>query len=331
MEGKAGQEGRESPEQRLSALLGEGLEPKIAEKIGIFGGLLSRDAAVLLLCQESGISAEKRLLLSEARASRLPFSFSARVGRIFPLQKFPGGGSSCVRLHISDRSWEATLVLWNEQASIVQGEIMSGDEIVCSGAYFRSGEIAIGRNGSIARAGASSSMQVGSLKEGACNVEGRVERVEAARTYIDRKSGEKKTMNSFSVCSGGKCVRAIAWSLPEGARLPQEGEEVLLESAAFRGGELHLNSFSRIVAKGNQGKAGVFMGVRQEGGLAVVAIGDEKFPLPVPGALSLLGLQSVPQGVDAFSLLSIKASSLEGKPARYFSEAGRLASLEFES
>ena len=328
-EGGALQE--ESPERRLSQLLGDSLEGKIGEKIGAFGGLLTREAAVRLLCQENGISTEKKLALSEARASVLPFSFSARVDRIFPIQQFPGGSMRTVRLHISDKSGEATLVLWNEQVKMSEGNLLCGDTIECSGAYVRAGEISVGRHGAVSRAGASGALPIGKLAEGICNVEGQIMEVDAVRSYMDRRTGEKKTMHPFSICSDGKCVRAVAWSLPEGASLPRAGEQVVLENASFKNGELHLNSFSRIVAAGSSGSTGKFMGAVLEGEEAVLSIGEEKFRMAVPDALALLGVQSVPPGVDASTLLSIKAHSLEGKGARYFSEGGALASLKFEN
>ena len=323
----------QSAEHQLAALLGNALEMQVKGKIDSFGGLLSREAAILLLCQENGISTEKKLLLSEALASLLPFSFSARVDRIFPVQQFPGGSMRTVRLHVSDKSGSATLVLWNEQAKLVEGGVLAGDEVECSGAYARAGEIAIGRHGKIARAGKSRALDMAALKEGICNVEGSVEKVEGARTYLDRKTGVERTMHPFSICNGGKCVRVVAWSLPDGANLPRQGETVVLENAAFRNGELHLNAFSRIVAPSGHGaghKAGKFLGAAIDGGEAVISVGAEKFRMPVDGALALLNVHAVPQGVGADALLSIKSSALVGQEARYFSDGGKLASLKFE-
>ena len=178
-----------SPEEKLALLLGNALEKAVKGKEDSFGGLLTREAAVRLLCQENGISTESKLLLSEARASMLPFSFSARVGRIFPLQQFPGGSTRTVRVHVSDKSGDATVVLWNEQARIVEGGILSGDTVECTGAYVRAGEISIGRNGSISRAGKRQVAPISELKDGVCNAEGVVEKIEGGRTYRDRKSG----------------------------------------------------------------------------------------------------------------------------------------------
>jgi len=324
----------ELPEEKLAALLGNALETAVKEKIDSFGGLLTREAATMLICQENGISTERKLRLSAARASLLPFSFSARVDRIFPIQQFPGGTMRTVRLHISDKSGEATLVLWNEQAKLVEGNLLSGDSIECTGAYVRAGEISISRNGNIASVGAACTAKISDLPRGVCNVSGLVEKVEGIRSYRDSRTGEEKTMNSFSICNEGTCVRVVAWSLPEGAHLPKQGESVVLENATFRNGELHLNEFSRIVATsgfGASGQNGTFTGAIIEGNDAVIAVGTEKFRMPVQDALSFVGVRTVPLGVGAATLLSIKSRALEGKKAHYFSEGGKLSDLKFEN
>jgi hypothetical protein len=322
-----------TPEEKLASLLGNALEASLRAKIESFGGLLTREAAVQLLCQENRISTERKLPLSEARASLLPFSFSARVDRVFPVQQFPGGSMRTVRIHISDKSGEATLVLWNEQASLAEGGILSGDTIECAGAYARAGEISIGRNGTVLRAGKNSVQDVAGLREGACNVQGTVEKVEGMRHYRDRKTGGEKSMLPFTLCSGGKCCRAVWWSPPGDAPQLREGNQVALENAAFRDGELHLNAFSRIVpsdGEGAGGRAGKFLGVSADGGDFAIAIGAEKFRMPAAGALALLGIGAVPPGVGAATLLSIKSRTLEGKEARYFSEGERLVSIKLE-
>ena len=319
-----------TPEEKLASLMGDSLLAKVKEKTDSFGGLLTQDAAIRLLCQENGISTERKLMLSEARASVLPFSFSARVGRIFPVQNFPGGSMRTVRLHISDKSGEATLVLWNEQAKLAEGNLLSGDSIECTGAYVRAGEISIGRNGGISRAGKNSALPVHELKEGLCNVQGRVDGVEGTRVYLDRRSGVEKKMLSFTLCGGGKCCRAVWWSPPDDAPQLRQGADVVLESASFRGGQIHLNAFSRVVLQGAAGgKSGEFGGVSFDGADAIIEIGGKKFRASEGEAFLLFGM-SPAAGVHLRTLLMIKSSALAGNPADYSVEAGRLVSLKFQ-
>jgi hypothetical protein len=321
----------EMPEQKLAALLGGALEDAVAQKIDSFGGLLSRGAAVRLLCQENGISIEEKVLLSDARATLLPFSFSARVDRVFPIQEFSGGSSCSLRLHISDASGSATLLLWNEQAHRAENGIFSGDTIACAGAYFRAGEISIGRKGSFAKEGGKSAATVAALPEGVCNVEGTVEQSEGGRVYKDRKTGEEKTMASFSICSGGKCCRAIWWSPPIGAPMPCDGDSVVLENANARNDEIHLNSFSRLVVQGPGNRlSGEFLGVSFDEGRAIVSIGDEKFSMGIDDAALLFGMPPALPGVLPQTLLSIKSGALLGRKAAYSVVGKKLSSLKIE-
>jgi hypothetical protein len=319
-----------SPEQKLSLLLGSNLESEISRKQAAFGGLLTHQAAVRLLCQENGISTEEKILLADARVALLPFSFIARVDRVFPIQHFPGGSTQSLRLHISDKSGEATLVLWNEQARLAQGTILNGDWIECHGAYFRSGEIAIMGKGSFSLTGQSEASDLGSLKEGICNVRGRAGKVKGVRIYHDRKTGQEKQMLEFSICNNGKCLRAVAWSFHEGQHEPREGESVALENAVFKNSEIHLNSFSRIVSMGqNQGQTGKFLGMSFVGGSAMVKIGAKEFPADIQEALHLFCISEM-QGVPPQELLAIKSRALEGKNAKYLVKEGKLESLKFE-
>jgi hypothetical protein len=321
-----------TPEQKLAEKLAAGLGAEVQRKLDSFGGLLSRGAAVRLLCQENGISTEERAVLSQARGARLPFSFSARVQRVFPVQHFPGGSQKSVRLHVSDATGEATLVLWNEQAQPVEdGSILAGEQVQCTGAYFRSGEIAIGRGGSIARLGASSAAQVAALSPGMRNVEGVVESAEEPREYLDRRSGERKRMLSFTICSGNECCRAVWWSPPGDAPKLRKGDEVVLEGASFRGGELHLGNYSRAIVRDKRGRLqGKFRGIEFEGGNATIRIGSGEFRASLPEALSLFGLQQSMPGILPQTALSIKAGALEGKQALYSSGGSRLFSLQFQ-
>ncbi len=75
---------------KLKKKLGEKFEGEISREIADFGGLLTRHAAVLLLFKENVIDVERKIALSQASSERLPFSFEARVIRIFPVQTYAG-------------------------------------------------------------------------------------------------------------------------------------------------------------------------------------------------------------------------------------------------
>jgi hypothetical protein len=122
----------------------------------------------------------------------------------------------------------------------------------------------------------------------------------------------------------------VWWSQPEGAKL-RKGDEVLLEGASLRGGELHLNNYSRAIAKSKAGKLeGKFAGLAFDGGGATIRVGGSEFRASLPEALQLFGLPPSLQGILPQTALSIKAASLAGKEARYSLDGGRLASLQFQ-
>ncbi len=320
-------------EGKLKGKLGGEFEGSVAAKISEFGGLLTRDAAIRLLCKQNGIETEERLSLSQAPAAKLPFSFRAAVGRIFPVQEYANGADRSVRLHLSDGEWEATLVLWNEQVALSEGEIAAGDTIECRGAYFRGGEIWVGRNGSITKVAGSRPSKVSELTAGMCNVEGEVRESEPDYEYIDKKSGEERKLSSFQLCSGGQCRRVVVWPSPGGKGPPRahEGDLLLLEGVSFRNGELHFNAYSRMVKrKAAREKSGKLLRASVEGDEAVLEIGAGVFRLPLPVALRLLGLPSVPEGVSPGTIFAIKAQDCQGKDAKYrLDDGGDLAWLSF--
>jgi hypothetical protein len=317
-------------EEKLKDELGDGFEDKIAERISEFGGLLSRGAAVRLLCKEHGIDVERKLTLREAEGSPLPFSFTAKIDRIYPVQSYPGRPDRSVRLHLSDSSGPATLVLWNEQAALVEGELSIGDTISCAGAYFRSGEMALSRGGKIAKTLRAPIIRVSKLTAGVCNIEGEVRALEPDYPYIDRKSGEEKTLSSFQFCEGNDCRRVVIWSSPEGTPVPEPGDHLLLENVLFRNGELHFNSSSRMVKKISASeKSGKLEKITPRGELAVFSIGGTAFALPMGEALAMLGIRAVPDGVSPNTLLLIKSQELLGRNLKYRLADGQLSWLSF--
>lgn len=316
-------------EKRLAGKLGGSLEDAVREKVASFGGLLTRKAAVRLLCGENGIGAEEAIPLSQAPLSPLPFSFRATVDRVFPAQEYRGGSGRSVRLHLSDRSGSATLVLWDGQAAQAEnGELLAGDEVECRGAFFRSGEIALGRAGDIRKVGGRMVLPVSRLTHGLCHAEGKVGEVELDYHYVDRKSGEKKALSSFLLCEGEACRRVVAWPGKEGAPRPAEGDSVVLENVVFKNGELHFNSYSRMVVRKAAGRLeGELREVRVNGENAVFGIGGAEFTVPLPEALGLLGIREIPQGVSMATLAGIAGEGWKGKRARYSLQGGKLSWL----
>ena len=318
-------------EDELKEKLGECLDEKIQGKIAEFGGLLTRHAAVRLLCKENGISLEKRQSLSEARGSHTPFSFLARVDRIFPIQEYSSSRDRSMRIHVSDESRGATILLWNEQIQEINGKISTGDTIECFGAYFRSGEIGVSRAGKITRVKGFPLSEIHDLKEGACSIEGTVRDVSALKSFKGRK-GETRQMLSFSICREKECARAVVWlGASEDAPPLQNGDSVLLENAVFRNGEIHLNASSRLVLKIQADELqGTLESVFVEGNDMAFSISGKKLLAPAGEGLALLGISSLPEGVSLQTVSALKSSELAGRGVRYFSKGGKLLKLRVE-
>ena len=318
-----------SPEELLRKRLGQDFEQAVSGKISEFGGLLTRAAAVRLLCKQNGIETEEMISISQAAAAKLPFSFQAHVDRIFPLQAYANGSGRSVRLHLSDAGWEATLVLWNEQTALVEGEVSSGDGIECKGAYFRGGEIWVGKNGTVKRVSSNSPIPIGKLTAGICNVEGEAREVEPDYRYLDKKSGEERKLSSFYLCNGEHCRRVVVWPSP-GNEPPRvhPGDVLLLENVAFRGNELHFGSYSRMVRKkSSQEHAGLLSSASVDGESAVFEIGGCMFRLPLDDALGLLGVSAIPEGVSPKTMFLIKAQDATGRNVGYSLKDGRISWL----
>ena len=318
-----------SPEEMLQERLGVKCDEEIARKIREFGGLLSRNAAIVLLCKQNGIDLEKQIFLSEAKKTMLPFSFHAKVDRIFPTQVYSGANNRSVRLHLSDSSGKATLLLWNEQANIVMGEVSVGDVVECKGAYFKNGEIGLGRNGSIKKEKAFPLTELSQLTYGVCNVQGEVKSIDS-ESVIDNRDAKQKTF-SFLLCDKDVCKKAIIWSQSSDAQKLQIGDVLLLENIFFRNNELHLDEFSRVVKKRSVSDLfGVFLNVDVEGEQAQASfqIDENKYSVEVPVALSLLHINSIPPGVSPQVLIKIKSSEFEGKRVKYLLEGVKLVLFE---
>jgi hypothetical protein len=317
--------------EKLREKLGAGLEGEIDDIISSFGGLLTRHAAVLLLCRKNGIDVEQKIPLSQASSMRLPFSFEAKITRIFPAQSYAGRPDRSVRVHISDGSWEATLVLWNEQAAgIERGEIRAGDNIACNGAYSRSGEITLARGGGVRKLDSAQAPSLSSLPAGICNAEGVVKAIDPDREYVDRKTGGKKTLSSFAIGDGTvPSMRVAVWAKVKEMEKMAVGDSVFLENVVFKNNELHFNSGSRMALLGKKaGETAVVERIDAGEDETLFVLDGREFRMKNDEAARLVGLPALP-GVSTRAAIGIKAQEIVGKRAGFAIEGGRLCSLTF--
>ncbi len=324
-------------EEKLAEKLGDGLEDGIAGEIAGFGGLLTRHAAILLLCRKNGIDVETKISLSQAGAFRLPFSFEAKIERIFPAQSYRGRPDRSIRLHVRDDSAQATLVLWNDYVEMAdRGGLCAGDGIECHGAYMRSGEITLAKGGSATRKKEAQILRIRELQPGICSVKGTASEIgqemglqNARDAMIDGGTGARL---SFTLCeSQGECVQVLVWAGQDMVRELSEDDNVILENVVFKNKALHFSSFSRLVRLGGASadESTVLECVDAGADETVFTLGGRKFTLKNEDAMAILGMQKTVPGVSAKAAIMIKAQGIAGKPAAFRAEGGKLCSLSF--
>jgi len=304
-------------EKQLKEKIGESFEEAVDGKIEEFGGLVSRASALRLLCKENGIGIERKIRLAQARETALPFSFEAKIDRIFPLQAYEGRNSVSLRVHLSDRGGEGTLVLWNERAKEASAELSIGDNVECTGAYFRNGEISIGSTGTIKKMGGLPVRKVGSLSYGPCSVEGIVGKIEVN----SGGEGAGGAAGSFELCEGEKCTSVRLMQRQEDA--PKKGERLLLQNVFFKAGEIYFDRSSRMARKGHvDEKAGNVESAGLSGSAVNFSVGGKEFAVTLQEALVLLKIRGVPEGVKPETLIGIKLQKAIGRGAKYDAEKG---------
>ncbi|MCX8197795.1 MAG: hypothetical protein N3F07_01175 [Candidatus Micrarchaeota archaeon] len=314
----------EELERLLAEKLGGRLQEAVDGKIREFGGLLTRKAALSLLCRQHGIEVERPASLG-ALPCGLPFSLTAKVERIYPMQTYDGGGDRSLRVRISDSTGSSTLVLWNEQADFASAELCPGDTIFCSGAYLKGSEIFVARRGSVKIVSRAKPLEVSQLTAGICTVEGVVREVEPDYAYIDKKSGQAKSLSSFLICDGSICRRAVVWEYPPGAKKPNAGDFLRIENALFKSSELHVNRHCRIVRKSSlKEREGTIEAINQDGEGVVWRISGSEFRASLGQSLQFLGIAEVPSGILPSTALLVKGASAVGKHAVFAAKNGKL-------
>ncbi|MEM4348377.1 MAG: hypothetical protein QXN37_02300 [Candidatus Anstonellaceae archaeon] len=310
-------------EALLQQHLGKKTEEAIRHKIEEFGGLLTREAAIRLLCKQHGIYIQNPIKLADASKTILPFSFRAKVRRIFPVQYYNDKDYS-VRIHVYDHTAEAIVILWNEQAKIAF-ELCQNDEVEGKEAYFRNGEIWIGKTGFLRLLQPAPRMQVEELTAGVCTVEGRVGEIEPDYFYVDKKTGKERKMSSFQLCGRQQCRRVVIWidDFDYSSYGLSVGDFVVLDGVIFKSGEIHFNSKSRLI-KNAKREEGRVKSVYVEGQECILEIENKRFKISLPQALQIFGIMQVPQGVSPQTLIQIKGKAMQGRQVLYTAKEERL-------
>jgi len=310
----------------------EQVEWMVSDLARKYSGLLTREAAMRVIAKREGLLENEPMMLSDLRPDMSNVTFSATVNRIFPPLSSADGRKKSVRLFVSDSSGELTLVLWNEQAKLVEGTVGIGDSILVEGAYMRGGEIYLKFSGGIRVLEPAKVSKVKELKEGLNNALGAVKQVNLDYFFV--RDGKERAMSSFEIEDGTGNARVVVWNEPQKVKELGVGDSVKIENALFRNGELHVNHYSRIVLLGRGKREDVVSGevgsyVYEEGKI-IALIDGKSIVFGEKLVLQFLEASGIPTDVKVETVAMLKANSLVGKKmnVKVKDEKGKLVAEE---
>jgi len=288
-------------EEELQAKLGEeGLEERIGETIEAYHGLLNRKAAIRVIARSEGLIAEEK---AERKLSQIPSGarkliIRARVRKVHPTFEYRSGKRSRV-LEIEDDSGSRPLVLWN-QDTLKADDLRSGDELLVKGAYERNGEVHFGYSASLAISKKAPVLDPGHVPEsGLVHVRGRI-----------RMEGD----GSLSLeGEGGSCRIAFKHDAARVERL-EEGDELLLEGAIARDGELEVVEGTRVLwRREREMLIGKVERLEAHDGLLEAEVGGRKALFGRDDAMRFLGVKAA-EDITLETLVSIRGKDILNKP-----------------
>ncbi len=143
----------------------EEIEKLIDEKLEEFGGMVSREGAIIIVGKELGVdlvkSKPKRLKIKNIIPGLNRVNFVGKVLRIFPVREFIYGdgdtkkSGAVVNLLVGDETGAIRVSLWNEKTKMVN-DIEEGDVIEIVNGYAREDEfvgveVRVGQLGTVRR------------------------------------------------------------------------------------------------------------------------------------------------------------------------------------
>ncbi len=287
------------------------LEQKIDAKISEFQGLLNRDVAIKIIAKEEGLlqQEERDYLIKDIFTQARRIRLSAKIAGVFSIKEYSSGNRSRTVL-LQDDTGAMPLTLWNDQIAAVAG-IKSGDTVAISGAYEKNGDLLLQHTGSISLSKQSPFDSLGSLVAGSTvTVKVAVSSLEGRRDYS--RNGQRKSFFSFRISDGTTEARCLLWDGIERVEGLAVGDEMVLENAYVKNGELHAGANTRILVK----KSGVLRGkitfLDVEHGQLKVVLDSGSALLGRDKALKLLDA-ALPDDVSLETIVKLKKDSLINK------------------
>ncbi len=222
------------------------LEKLVADKIRSFHGFLTRDVALRLIAKDRGLlrQEEQRYMLADIPKGAKRVSFSASVRKVWPVAEYSSGKRSRV-VEVKDDSGVRPLVLWNDDVELARGMRLK-DRLEVSGAYEKGGELHLGYSGRVEVAEKAAFVPLSELKEGdRAHVRAFVSAIEGPDSFV--RDGREERGFSFMVNDGASERRCVVFEGAGRASKLQLKDEVMIEGARIRNGNIELDNESRLL------------------------------------------------------------------------------------
>ncbi|MFN7991098.1 MAG: hypothetical protein U0R44_02975 [Candidatus Micrarchaeia archaeon] len=296
-------------EELLKDIPKDQLEHLIGERIRSFHGFLTRDVALRLIAKEKGLlrSEEKAWKVGEIPKGEKKVTFDAEVRKIWPVAEYSSGKRSRV-VTVGDESGTKPLVLWNEDVSLGRN-LRVKDRIIVRGAYEKGGELHLGYSGSLSVSEKAGFTALAALGEGqVAHVRGFVTAIERYDTFV--RDGVKVRGFSFVLSDGHDERRCVAVGGADRAGRLRVGDEVIIEGAVVKNGNIELGSDARLLSRrSSEMLLGTIRSVECAGGSAIFDVDGRLVRLDRGNALRLLGV-AVADDIALSTVVELKKDSI---------------------
>ncbi len=290
-----------------SSLGKDRIEEEIGKKLADFHGLLTRDVALKLIAKEHGIIKEESVQISEIRPGMKRVTLKGTIRQIHKIVEY-SFGKKCRSMTIADRTGTTTLTVWNDDVELFS-RLKVGDEIEVKNAYERLGSLNLGYNGSVGVVKAAPYNECNQLPENQpVNVRAFISHIQGTREY--EKNGIKKQYYIFTVSDGRAEVRCVVWDGLERTGRLAVGDEVIVQNAMARKGELHINTHTRLLARKLANLiSGTVTNMHVQANKLLITIGGRELAFNREHALKFFGVK-IGDDITLETLVQLKKESL---------------------
>ncbi|MFH0884689.1 MAG: hypothetical protein V1861_03185 [Candidatus Micrarchaeota archaeon] len=293
----------------LKSISKDELEIQVAERITSFHGFLTREVAIRLIAKERGLlkAEEKICKLAEIPKGEKRIAFHAKVRKVWPVATYSSGKKSRV-VEVEDETGAKPLVLWNDDVELAS-KLRAQDGISVRGAYEKNGELHLGYSGGLDIVDKAPFSDLGALVEGeTVHLRGVVSRVEGLDGFV--RGARTVRGFSFMVSDGKNERRCILFEGLERSERIRPDDEIIIESAGIRNGNVEIGGHSRILTRRSREMLlGEVTMLECTGDAISVRVGEKEAMLERESALRFLGVEAA-EDIALSTVVSLKKESL---------------------